>query len=64
MSEIIIKRLKESEGKEIKVFLNNDFHYTGKLLNSDDTYLEILDYKINSIKILKIVDIKDLEMRE
>ena len=64
MSEIIKKRLKESESKEIKIFLNNGFHYTGKLLNSDETYLEILDYKINSIKILKIIDIKDLEVRE
>ena len=64
MSEIIKNRLKESEGKEIKLFLNNGFHYTGKCLNSDDTYVEILDYKINSIKILKIEDIRDLEVRE
>ena len=64
MSEIITNRLRESMGKEIKVFLNNGFHYTGKLLNSDDKYLEILDFKIDSIKLLKIEDIKDMEVRE
>lgn len=64
MSDIIINRLKESEGKEIKIFLNSGFHYTGKLLNSDETYLEILDFKIDAIKILKIEDIKDMEVKE
>ena len=64
MSEIIINRLKESEGKTIKIFLNNGFHYTGKCLGSDETYVEILDYKIDSIKVLSISDIKDLEVKE
>ena len=64
MSEIINKRLKESEGKEIKIFLNNGFHYTGKCLGSDEKYVEILDYKLDSIKVLLIEDIKDMEVKE
>ena len=64
MSEILLKRLKESEGKDIKIFLNNGFHYTGKCLGSDEKYVEILDYKINAIKILLVEDIKDMEVRE
>jgi len=63
MSEIITNRLKESEGKEIKIFLYNGFHYTGKCLGSDDTYVEILDFKLNAIKVLRIEDIKDMEVR-
>ncbi len=64
MSEIIKNRLKESEGKVLKIFLINGFHYTGKFLNSDDDYLEILDFKTDNIKILKISEINDLEVKE
>lgn len=64
MSEIIINRLKESEGKEIKIFLNNGFHYTGKCKGSDEKYVEILDYKLDAIKVLLIEDIKDMEVKE
>jgi len=43
MSEIIKTRLKESEGKEILIFLQNNFRFTGKCLKSDEEYLEMLD---------------------
>lgn len=64
MSDIITNRLKESEGKTVKIFLHNGFHYTGKCLGSDEKYVEILDFKIDSIKVLQIEDIKDMEVRE
>ena len=64
MSEIIKERLKESEGKEILIFLQNNFRFTGKCLKSDDDYLEMLDYKTNSIKVIRISEIKELEVRE
>ncbi len=64
MSEIIIKRLQESEGKEITIFLHNDFRFTGKYLNSDEKYLEMLDYKTGSIKVVEINQIKELEVKE
>lgn len=62
MSEILKKRLKESEGKTITIFLHNDFRYTGKCLGSDEKYVEILDYKLNSIKVFEISEIKELEV--
>jgi len=64
MSEIIINRLKESEGKEITIFLHNDFRFSGTCLNSDDTYLELFDYKTNSLKVIEIIQIKELEVKE
>ena len=56
-------RLQESEGKEITIFLHNNFRFTGKCLKSDEKYLEMLDYKTNSIKIIEITEIKELEVR-
>jgi len=64
MSEIIKKRVSESLSKEIKIFLLNGWRYEGKITNSDDDYVEILDYKTGSYKIIRFEDIKDLEVRE
>ncbi len=64
MSELIKKRVKESLSKTILVFLNNNFRFEGKLTNYDDDFLEILDYKTNSYKIIKFADIKELEVKE
>ncbi len=62
MSEIIIKRVSESIGKEIKIFLHNGYRFAGKVTNCDDKYIEILDYRSNAYKIIEISDIKDLEV--
>lgn len=62
MSEIINKRVSKSVGKDIKIFLHNGWRYAGKVTNYDEKYIEILDYKTNSYKIIEIVDIKDLEV--
>jgi len=63
MSEIIKKRISESIGKDIKIFLNNGWRYAGKITNSDEKCIEILDYKTNSYKIINILDIKDCEVK-
>lgn len=63
MSELIKKRASESLGKEIKIFLLNGFRYAGKLTDCDEECLELLDYKSNSYKIIRFVDIKDLEVK-
>lgn len=63
MSEIINNKLRESLGKVIKVYLNNGFRFEGKLTNSDEKYIEILDFRSDSWKILLIDDIKDLEVK-
>jgi len=64
MSEIIKRRMSESVGKEVKIFTNNNFRYAGKLINFDDEFIEILDRVVGGYKIIKINDIKDLEVRE
>jgi sRNA-binding regulator protein Hfq len=64
MSDIMIQRLKESEGKEIKLFLHNGFKYEGKLTNSDEKYVEIFDYKTKSYIIKEIIDIRNIEVKE
>ena len=64
MSEIIKKRVSESIGKEIKIFLHNGYRYAGKITNGDEKYVEILDYKTNSYKIIEIVDISDMEVAQ
>ncbi len=64
MSGLIKKRVSESIGKEIKVFLHNGFKYAGKVTGCDDKYIEILDYKSNAYKIIEISDVKDLEVKE
>ncbi len=63
MSEIIKKRVSESIGKEIKIFLHNGYRYAGKVTNCDDKYIELLDYKSSSFKIVEISDVKDLEVK-
>jgi len=64
MNEVIQKRLKESEGKTITVFLHNDFRFTGKCLNSDEKYFEILDYKTDKIMVFDISEIKSIEVEK
>jgi len=63
MSELLNKRLKESVGKNAKIFLNNDWRFTGKITNCDDEYVELLDYK-NRYKLIRIEDIKDCEVEK
>jgi len=62
MSEILKKRLSESIGKVTTIFLNNGFRYSGKITNTDEKYVEILDFKTNAYKIINFVDIKDCEV--
>ncbi|MBU0959153.1 MAG: hypothetical protein KKB31_04365 [Nanoarchaeota archaeon] len=64
MSEIITERLKNSIGKFVKIYLENGFRYAGKLTNCDDEFTEVLDDVSSSYKIIKIIDIKDVEVKE
>lgn len=63
MSELIKKRVRESIGKEVLVFLLNNFRYEGKLTNFDEEYFEMLDFKTNSYKLIRMDQIKDLEVK-
>ena len=64
MSELIKKRVSESVGKYSKIFLNNGWRYAGKITNFDETYVEILDDKTSSYKIIKFIDVKDCEVEQ
>lgn len=62
MNEVLKERLKESIGKEVKIFLENGFRYIGKITNCDENYVEILDYKTNSFIIIEIKNIDNAEV--
>lgn len=64
MSEIIKERLKNSIGKEVKIFTTNGFRFAGKLTNCDDEFVEIKDYVSSSIKLISLREIKDMEVEE
>lgn len=63
MSEIIKERLTNSIGKVVLIFLYNNFRYEGKVTNCDETYLEILDFKTNSYKLIALTEIKEVEVK-
>jgi len=52
------------QGSTIKVFLKNGFKYEGILKAVCQDFLDILDFKLNSSKIVRIEDIQDLEVLE
>ncbi len=64
MSEMLIKRLKENLGKDVVIFLKNDFRFAGKLKDCDDKYLELFDYVSKKFKIININQIRDMEVGE
>jgi len=64
MSELIKKRVSESVGKHTKIFLMNGWRYEGKITNFDEKYVEMLDFKTNSYKIIQFEDIKDCEVSQ
>jgi len=58
MNELIKPRMKKSIGKDVTIFLLNNFRYTGKVTNIDDKYVELLDFKTDSYKLILLNDIK------
>lgn len=64
MSDLIKKRVDESIGKTATVFLLNGWRYEGKITNSDETFLEILDFRTNSYKLIRFTEIKDCEIKK
>jgi len=61
-SDVKIESLRKAISKDATLFMQNGFRYSGKLLNSDENYVEILDYKSSKIKVLEIIEIKDFEI--
>jgi len=63
MEDIMKKRIIESVGKDVKIVLQNNFIYAGKITGCDDSHLEILDYKTNSYHVFDLGNIKDCEVK-
>ena len=61
MNELIKKRSTENIGKEIKIFLLNNFRYFGKLKNCDNNFLELYDYRSSSYRIINFSEIQSIE---
>ncbi len=63
MNELIKDRLKKSIQKRCEVFLNNGFRYSGIITNCDETWLELLEYKIKGYKLIRIEDINNIDIK-
>lgn len=50
------------QNKNLKVFLKNGFKYEGRLKAICEDFLDILDFKLGTSKIIRIEDIADLEV--
>ena len=50
------------ENKSIKVFMTNGFCWRGKLTAICNEFFEILDFKSNTKKILRLNDVCDVEV--
>lgn len=59
MEDILRKRIRESEGRDGKIILKNNYRYVGKITNTDDKYVEILDYRTNEYHVIEYDSIKD-----
>ena len=64
MGELIKKRVNESIGKVVLIFLKNNFRFEGKITNTDEDFFEILDFKSRGYKLIRFDEIKEMEIRE
>ena len=48
-------------GKDVLVFLNNDFRYRGELIKSGDCFITVADKKSNMNKLIRIDKISEVE---
>jgi len=62
MSELLIDKLKNSIGKEGVIFLENNFRFECKIILCDDNFLEIYDTKKHFTKLIKISDIREVDL--
>ena len=62
MSELIKKRL--VKGNVVKIFLSNNFRFEGKIVDSDDEFIEINDFTSGKKKLIKKNMIVEAEIRD
>lgn len=63
MRELIKESLSVSVGKTVLIFLKNGFRFEGKILGCDHEFVKIHDFKRNSVKLIKINEINEAEVK-
>ena len=63
ISELVIESIKQSKGMPIIFFLNNGFRFEGKVLDCDGIYLKYFDIKKNCIRLQKLEEIQEAELK-
>lgn len=52
------------DGKILKIFLKNGYHFKGAFIRKDSEFLTIFDYKLQGEKLLAIGEIREIEVVE
>ncbi len=63
ISELVKISLKESVGLHILFFIMNGYRFEGKVLACDDVYLKYFDSKKNCIRLQKLEEIQEVELK-
>lgn len=61
MSELIKKELKI--GKVFLIFLKNGFRYEGRIIDIDNNFVKLFDFKSKSNRLISINSIENIEDR-
>lgn len=60
MEGILHEKLKTNVGKNIVIFLKNNFRFEGKLLNYDNKFIDIFDNHKNHSILINVLEIKEV----
>jgi len=63
ISELVKESLKQSIGMNILFYLPNGFRFEGKVLGCDDVYLKYFDIKKNCVRLQKLEEIQEAELK-
>lgn len=63
VSEIIKESLKISIGKKVLIFLENGFRFEGTILDCDEEFLKIKDFRSQSEKLVQLTRIAEAEIK-
>lgn len=62
MEDIMKKKLQENIGKNILIVQQNNFVYRGSVIDFDDSCVEFLDFKSDTVHVIRYDWIKHLEL--
>ena len=64
MTNLLLEKLNNNKEKTVLIYLKNRFRYRGKVIQCDDIFLEIFDYKTQTTKLLNIIEIAEVNIEE